>query len=310
MFRRIIQVFLFVYICVVSLNSPHIVHAQTRGITVIPPKFELFSVPGDTLTERVRLINESTFPITVSVVIEDFTSAGEEGEVALEEEGANTSYSLAKWVEPSVKDIVLQPGEESAVSFDIVVPRDAEPGGHYASILFASGGESIPGGAAVTQRIGSLILLRVSGNVEENGVIETFSAPTYLQSGPVDFTLRLLNEGNVHIQPRGTIVITNLLNQKVAELPLEGANVLPGAVRKMDTTWEKTNLFGTYTATLVATYGQQNLPLTAATRFTVASPIATIALIIGLIALVIFIISLFTGRKRLGKAIRVLTTGK
>jgi hypothetical protein len=310
MFRRIIQSFLFIFIFILGFNTTHIVNAQTRGITVIPPKFELFSVPGDTLTERIRLKNESSFPITVSVVIEDFTSAGEEGEVALEEESSNTSFSLAKWVEPSSKDIVLQPNEETNVSFDINVPRDAEPGGHYASILFASGGEAVPGAAAVTQRVGALILLRVSGNVEEKGIIETFETPNYLQNGPVVFTLRVLNEGNVHIQPKGTIVVTNLLNQKVAELPLEGNNVLPGAVRKMETSWDKSNLLGVYTATLVATYGQQNLPLTAATRFTVASPIAAGALVIGIIALFIFVVSLFTGRKRLSKAMRVLTTGK
>lgn len=312
--KRLIVQSIYVFVCVFALltifPSSILAQTQTRGLTVIPPKFELFGNPGDTNSEKIRLKNESSFPITLNVVVEDFASAGEEGEVTLEETSQNTAFSLASWIEPQVRDLVLQPGEEITVSFLINIPRDAEPGGHYASLLFASGGESTPGAAAVTQRVGSLILLRVSGNVTESAKIETFSAPSYSQSSPVNFTLRLLNEGNVHIQPKGTIIVTNLLNQKVAELPLEGANVLPGAVRKMDTTWDKANLFGVYTATMVATYGQQNLPLTAAIRFTVASPISAGLVIIAAIALIIFLLSLISGRRRLSKALKVLTTGK
>jgi len=153
-----------------------------------------------------------------------------------------------------------------------------------------------------------LVLLRVSGNVSEEASIETFEAPKYSQSGPVPITLRLKNNGNVHIRPKGTIIITDLFGRKVEELPLRGANVLPDAVRKMETVWEKDNLLGHYTATLVATYGQQNLPLTAATSFTVISPLAAILLGTALLAGFIFIISLFTGRKRLKKAFKAFTS--
>ncbi len=286
-----------------------IAHAQEldKGFTVIPPKFELVANPGDTVVERIRVRNEASFPATHTVVIEDFSSSGEEGAVTLED--GNSSFSLASWIQTPTTQLVLQPGQEENFSFTIQVPKDAEPGGHYASILFQTGGPTTPGAASVTTRVGTLVLLRVSGNVNEAATISTFEAPKYSQQGPVNFTLRIQNDGNVHIRPKGTIIITDLFGRKVEEIPLDGANVLPGSVRKTDSTWEKTNIIGSYTATLVATYGQQNLPLTAATRFTVFSPTAAILIGVGGIALLFFIFSLITGRGRLMKAMSVIVRG-
>jgi hypothetical protein len=286
------------------------VHAQqNRSITVMPPKFELFANPGDIVSERLRVTNNSNFPTTYAIIVEDFSSSGEEGHVVLEEEGTDSAYSLANWIEPEATEIVLQPGEETNVNFNINVPRDAEPGGHYASILLQSSTDNDPNVTNVSQRIGSLALLRVSGNTIEDVNVETFEAPKRSESGPVNFTLRIKNDGNVHVRPKGTIIITNFFGNKVAELPLEGANVLPGATRKMETTWDEDRLLGSYTATLVATYGVQNLPLAAATKFTVASTTSIILLLVAVIAIVIFLISLFTGRNRLKKAFSVLTKG-
>lgn len=311
--KRFGQVCLGLFFVLISnLVFPPQIKAQApggKGLTIIPPKFELFANPGDTVTEKIRVRNESDAPVTYAIVTEDFASSGEEGGVTLEEPGSESGYSLATWLEPDRQDLILQPLEEATLTFNINVPRDAEPGGHYASLLFSSGGTDVPGAANVTQRIGSLVLLRVSGNVDENATIETFEAPSYSQSGPISLTLRVLNQGNVHIRPKGTIVITDLFGRKVEELPLNGANVLPGAVRKMTTEWNKDNLLGRYTATLVATYGQQNLPLTAATKFTVMSPTAAVLLGIALIAAIIFIISLISGRGRLKKAFKALTSG-
>lgn len=289
-----------------------VVYAQgAAGITVIPPKFELFANPGDVVTETIRVRNNSDVPQTFGVLVEDFSSTGEEGKVVLEEGEESTAYSLKSWIDLSSQNIVIQPNEEVSFPFSIVVPRDADPGGHYASVLFQLGsGEQIPGAASVQHRVGSLVLLRVSGNVVEESEIETFLAPVYSQQGPVNFELRVKNNGTTHIRPNGTIVITNMFGQKVDEIPLNSANVFPGAVRKMDTEWNKDALLGHYTATLVATYGQQNLPLTAATKFTVASPVALILIGVGTLAAAVFIISLITGRNRLLKALKVLTTGK
>jgi hypothetical protein len=292
-----------------ALAFPSVALAQTgtQGLTVIPPKFELFGNPGEILTEQVRLRNESDLPITYNVIIEDFSTSGEEGEVNLEGDTPDPNFSLASWITATDTVFLMDAKAERTFSFNVTIPKDAEPGGHYASLLFSTSGDAVPGAASVQSRVGTLVLLRVSGNVNETAQIETFEVPSYLQSGPVTFSLRIKNEGNVHIRPKGTIILTNLLGQKAGEIPLQGANVLPSAIRKMDTEWDKANAFGVYTATLVATYGQQNLPLTAAARFTIASPLALGVLGVGSLALIIIFFSLISGRKKLKQALRILT---
>lgn len=287
-------------------------HAQVgKAVTIIPPKFELFSNPGDTIVEKIKVQNESDSPLTFSVVVEDFTTSGEEGQVVLEGEDTST-YSLARWIEPETKDLILQPNEERSINFLINVPRDAEPGGHYASILFSTGADQdVPGSAVVAQRIGSLILLRVSGNVNEQANIESFSVPGYSEKGPVNFSLRVKNEGNVHVRPEGTYVIQNLFGNKIAEIPLDSRNVIPGSIRKMDTLWDQQRLFGRYKVTLFSTYGEgsQKKALTAASTFTVASKTAIVLISVIVVALLGIIITLISGRKRLAKAMRVITKG-
>jgi len=294
-----------------AINPVKISAQSFASLTIIPPKFELFGNPGDTVNEKIRVRNESDAPITYSILVEDFTTSGEEGQVVLEEGDNVSSFSLAKWIEVSSKDLILQPKEEKSINFIISIPKGAEPGGHYASILFQAGEDSeVSGsGAKVGHRVGSLVLLRVSGNVAENAIIEEFSTAKYLEKGPVDFMLRLKNEGNTHIIPQGTIVITDLFGKKVDELPLDGRNVLPGATRKMLSVWDKNNILGNYTATMIATYGQNKQPLTASVKFTVIPKLILIAGIIGIVAVVGFILTLFFGRKRISKVLQVLFRG-
>jgi len=302
------------FFALLSTGLTKSVYAQAgRALTIIPPKFELFSQPGSTEVETIKVKNESDVPVTYSIVIEDFTTSGEEGQVVLEEGETDSSYSLAQWIEMETKDLILQPNEEKTIAFMINVPRNAEPGGHYASVLFQSQTQSVPGNAAVASRVGSLILLRVSGNINENAQLETFTmGSNYVETGPVTFTMRVKNEGNVHINPQGKIVITNLFNQVVSEVPLESRNVLPGAVRKVDTVWPEKNLFGRYKATLIATYGEgaEKKLLTSAVVFTAASKTAILLIVVSIVAVVGLLITLVAGRKRMGKALKMMATGK
>lgn len=305
-FFTITSVLMFVFI----VGAPKHTQAQAEGarsITVIPPSFELFANPGDVINDKIRVRNDSKVATSYSIVTEDFKAVGEEGSIDLIDEGqSNTSYSLAKWVTPSVKSFSIEPGGEKEVPFSITVPKDAEPGGHYCSVLVKIGGDAqVDTGAAVSSRVGSLILLRVSGNVKEEASIESFNTTqNYYKGSPVVFDLRVKDNGNNHIKPKGTIVITDLFGQKVTELPLNGLNVLPGAVRKMSTEWKfSANLISRYTGTLVATYGQQNKPLSASTSFYVCP---TWALITGCIIIFIILVMVL-GRKSIKKIIHNLT---
>lgn len=311
MLKRTFLAVAIAFVLAIPFAVPSQTNAQSasqRTVAVIPPSFELYANPGESISDKLRVRNDSSAVTQYSIMVEDFRAVGEEGQVDLvNDDQANTTFSAAKWVVPSPKSFSLQPGGEIEIPFTINVPVDAEPGGHYCSILVKIGGAEVVegGGAAVSSRVGSLILLRVSGNIKEEAIVESFSADkSYYQSSPVNFDLRVKDLGSNHIKPKGTIVITNLFGQKITELPLNGLNVLPGAVRKMTTKWEfSAPLANRFTATLVATYGQQNKPLSATDSFTIFPKY--LAIVAGAALLVILL--LIVGRKKVKKILHNLT---
>ncbi|MDD5551687.1 MAG: hypothetical protein PHI88_00795, partial [Candidatus Pacebacteria bacterium] len=123
-------------------------------------------------------------------------------------------------------------------------------------------------GATINPKIGSLLLVSVSGPIEEDVQVKDFSVPGFISRGPVPLVLRLLNEGTVHEKPTGVITVTDIFGNEVAKVNVPQKNVLPGAVRKVETQLKNQWLWGIrYRATLSGSYGSQNTPLTASVDF-------------------------------------------
>jgi len=305
------MLFLGVILAFIVAFVPSIINAAdtppTGSVTVVPPRFELFGNPGeDVPTQALKVTNESSNESSFTVQMEDFKAVGEDGNVNLMEQNSDLTYSLAKWITASPSSFTLKPKETKIINYSISIPKNAEPGGRYASIIVNMGGQvKVEGGAVVAPRVVSLVLLRVSGNVKEEASVESFKVPGYSEKAPIKLDLRVKNSGRNHIKPKGSIIITNILGQKVDEIQVEGENVLPGAIRKMTTEW-KTNKFlaGRYTATLVATYGEKNdKPLSATVSFFVMTKTTAYALGIGIVVLALA----FTKRKSLRKTLHNLT---
>jgi len=284
----------------------------TGGLAIIPPRFELFGNPGDTVVDKLRVDNQSSTSKNYSIDIEDFTAQDDEGGVSLIDPTTDTSsFQLARWVTVEPSRFTVDANSEKVLNITIKIPATAEPGGHYASVLVRKDTAETAGGAAVDTRIGSLILLRVSGNVTEAAKVDYFKAQdSFAQYGPITLDLRTINSGNVHVAPTGTIVITNTFGEKVAELPLTTANVLPGAARIAHTVFDQKNLIGKYTATMVATYGQNTdangkpNSLTATTTFYVF-PLYLLWIVIGIIVIILLLI---TQRRKFRKFLNKITS--
>ncbi|CAN5130256.1 hypothetical protein BH11PAT4_BH11PAT4_1270 [soil metagenome] len=280
-------------------------------VSVIPPRFELRGNPGDTIQEKLRIRNDSQQSITYAIQVEDFQAKDDQGGVdIIEDDSGNDSYKLASWITTDLTRVTVAAGEEKTLTATIKIPKSAEPGGHFATILIKRSGGEVSGGASVDSRIGSLILLRVSGAITESAAVDSFKAEESIaQYGPVTFSLRTKNDGNVHVQPKGTIVIYNIFGREVTKIPLTQANVLPGSARIVKTLWDEKNLVGRYTATLQATYEQNSQPgvepktLTASTTF-VVFPLWLLWTILGIIIILFLMV---TQRKGIKRALNRLT---
>ena len=164
----------YIFLLVVTLLAGEFLvekaQAQSQGavgLTISPLTFELTANPGDVLTNKVRVYNPTDSAIAIRMETEDFTVSGEAGQVKIEPAETET-YSLARWVKISPDNFTLEPKEQKVIDFTIEVPQGAEPGGHYGSVLATIGGvagENLTG-AAIAQKVGSLVLLSVAGQVK------------------------------------------------------------------------------------------------------------------------------------------------
>jgi hypothetical protein len=240
-----------------------VVLAQGTALGISPVNFELTGNPGDVIINQIKIFNSSEdSSIGIKMEVEDITPQGEIGHVVTEPVEKDT-YSLAGWIKTDPEEFILEPRTQGFITFTISIPENAEPGGHYGAVLASTKSIAGPGptGAAITQRVGTLVLLSVSGEVKEELTVKDFSAPGYSEYGPVPFIIRFENKGTVHVKPRGFVTITNWLGKKIADIEFPQQNVLPGAVRKIDASWDKKWLWGIkYTATLNGSYGVSNIP--------------------------------------------------
>lgn len=269
---------------------------SSQSLEVSPPTQEVVADPGQTITLKAKVRNKSNAAVDVRVRVDNFTAAGDEGQVALQAKDPNT---IAAWSAVTPDQFPLRAGEQREVTATVSVPRGAA-GGHYASFVFGTVPPNAnPNETALSQEVASLFLVRVNGPVNEKVEIVGFTAPRLAEFGPVPMTLTFNNTGNVHVRPTGLIAINDMFNRKVKDVVMEGKNVLPGSNRKVDVELDNRVLFGKYTANAVLVYGAGNESINATTTFYVFP--YRLALIVLLIAGV-----LFTLRKRLGKSFKAL----
>jgi len=277
------------------------------AIGVSPVTFELTASPGDVIINQLKVYNPSTDTVIgIKMEVEDIAPTGEMGHVTVEPAETET-YSIARWVKTEPEEFTLNPREEKFVTFTITVPENVEPGGHYGVVLAGTKGIAGPGtvGATIVERVGALVLLITPGEMREELVVKDFIAPRYSEYGPINFTMRFENKGTVHVKPTGYVTVTNWLGQKVGDAGFSPLNVLPGGVRKFETTLDKKWLLaGKYTATLSGSYGMSNIPFAPVVITFWAFP-WKMGLGI-LIVLILFILS----RKRWIAAFRVLIRGE
>ena len=100
------------------------------------------------------------------------------------------------------------------------------------------------GNVSIASKLGVLVLLKVTGEIEEGvGIIE-FSAENernFFSSLPVDFYFRFKNSGGDRVKPVGEITIKDAFGKIAAVLPVNESegNVLPQSIRKFEASWEK-----------------------------------------------------------------------
>lgn len=265
-----------------------------------PGKIELRVEPGETKVFNVSVANRIGETKFFEIEVEDggVSSDPKRAIVLLGE--ARGPYSIKDYVSMPALKFPLDHARRAVIPVTVSVPLDAEPGGHYGSILIktvtqAAVDGSDPGtspSSAVVSRIGALVFITIPGDIETEGKLTSFSTindQSWFSKGPIEFGITYKNTGSVYVNPYGEIRIKNLANEEVGFIELDPWFVLPGAERLRQITWNKDILFGRYSATLSLNRGYDNLVDVSTVTFWVVPWQYALAIVLPLI-LVIWLI--------------------
>ncbi len=275
---------------------------ESKGASISPPIMEINLDPGDLVEKRIKLSNPLDHAVRMYPIVYDFIAKGEEGQQTfIPPTSDSKSFSLASWISYTRSVVSLASNEEDVLDFKIQVPKDAEPGGHYGVIFFSTAAgeaEAKPGQISISGMVGSLILVRVSGDIREKASIEEFSVPRWSLNGPIKFVTRIENLGNVHFKPRGSINISDWRGENIESFDLNpnSGNVLPESIRRFEREWKNQGKWGRFTAKVSTTYGDRKQKLESEVVFWII-PIF-ILIIIGLMLVIFAIFVVWLIRRR------------
>ena len=265
--------------CFVARGTP-----AAQAIAVSPVLFDFDIAQGSSKQGAITIVNDTDQEDVFRLEVRNFVAMGEDGAQEYLEEKELTG--LASWVSVNRPSVTLAPGQAAEFPFVVTVPKDGEPGGHYASVFFSRAPRQADGtGVGIGGKVGVLLLVNVPGDVREEAQIASFTlqGPKLRSHLPAVFDLRLRNLGSVHFRPRGSLVIRNMFGQEISRVPANPKNsaVLPNSVRRVESVWANTLdeeldsgfwaevrnewknfAFGRYRATVDMSYGTQAKTLT------------------------------------------------
>ena len=233
---------------------------ETKNDFVLGPgKAELLLNPGESAERELYITNRLGREMTFKVEIEDFAGSRDASETIVLLGNKKGPYSLKDYIKPEAAEFTLKNKQRIILPVTIAIAKDAEPGGLYGAIFVStipSANEkdtelnASTGGAVTITRLGTLMFVRIKGDVKEEGFLKSFSAKgkKIFESGPIYFDLVFENNGNVHLNPYGALEIKNLFGSKVGEIIVDPWFAMPDSLRLREVNWNKSFLLGRYTA--------------------------------------------------------------
>jgi len=314
MIKKTARIFLVTLAFLIVNCTLYIVHSRLANaqvnvpLIVAPARQELTIKPGEKSAVIIKFFNQGTEPISGVLKVADFIVEDNEGSPTFLEGPTQLSprFSAASWVELPYDRITIAPKDKVLIQAKITAPEDAQPGGRYIAIYFEPGG-TLPEEATTSAlqeattpiaiRIAGLVSLRVAGPVEENAYVKQLKAPRFLEYGPITVTTEILNKGNYHIRPKGTIAIYSLFGKKIDQQLLKEQNIFPDVSRLYENKLGQKWLLGKYKIELNASYGETGQILTA-TVFTWVFPWKITLVIVLAVVIILLLFAVFYRKTR------------
>ena len=243
----------------VSATTDTIVSSQMPELTLSPARQEVTFDPGVTYRSSITVTNSGDIEATFTTAAGSYFP-NEDGSLSYDVE--NNYSLLASWITFDQESYTLAAGESATVTFTIEVPEDAPGGGQYAAIYAVVGGESEAGGIQSVSRVGSLLVARVNGDVNESGEVLLQSLPTVVLDGKLTPTASVVNTGNVNFTITSSLKVQDILSGNViyssADAGTEEIYLYPGLTRTFSYSWDEMPSFGIFQVEYTLTFAGES----------------------------------------------------
>lgn len=293
--------------------------------------------PSDTKSP-ITLENQGDNPVNIQVLFKPFRASGKEnGEIEYINDfeipdGYKKIFNQIHLTDNGIvtSNFELGPRQKKNLELQFTIPKNEASSDYYFSVIFlarhslsdngltpqnltqeneisSSPNEENTQGqnlSIINAGVATNVLLSIGDKNQPQAAIEEFTAPAFLKSGPVDFTVRIKNIGAHAITPKAIIFIKNMFGQTVGRIDIEPNNILADSIRSLTDTqtassssqsstpkaiWPEKFLLGPYTATLNIAISDKG-PVYNQSIIFLALPIQ---LIIGIILGIILTIAIF-----------------
>jgi len=260
-----------------------------QGFTIFPAKLSLTVDKGVEKQASIKVTNAGDSTVGVKVDVQDMVPAAGTGESNFVPKAPGIT-SLVDWVSVDKKTFNLKPNESRDVNLTIKVPSDASPGSRFAVVFFGTGAAG-SGQLNVMARVGALVFLTVPGDFRQTGEISNFNSQKFTyKKEAIKFNFDFTNTGTVYFEPKGTLTITNIFGQKIAEVPVEGYVVLPTGKRTISVFWPNDKwLYAFYYKAHLAINVTGKGDIAAADTFVFAFPLVPAVISLIILAILVFV---------------------
>lgn len=254
--------------------------------------------PGEVRDFSLSVTNIGTVERTFFFSAQDIKGVDQRGVPIFADQGEVTPFELSTWLSVPQESITIPAGETRQFPFRVAVPADASPGAHFGGVFLDVRPPKLrSSGAAIGFRVGTIVSLRIAGDVIEEARVRSFSTDKLIYNQPnVRFTTNVENMGNVLVRPYGQIKIVNMTGREVGTVRVNEnvSPVFPQAERSYETEWEREGFaFGRYQAMVSLVYGEDGRRTITGTASFWILPVKPILYTIGGFLLIVLIMFFF-----------------
>lgn len=269
----------------VALLASSSINAVSRtGLTISPAITRAIIGQNEAKkTLEFNITNNTGTGVKLKITALDFGTLDETGGLFLigQPNDFQKKYGLANWLSVETPSLALAASQSQAVQITITNKDSLSPGGHYGAITFNSDTSDSNGNSQISLKpvLTGLIFATKEGNAMPRLALKSFDQPRDWKSLPEKVNLRFNNYGNVHLTPRGLVLVTDPVGRVVTRgiINENSGIILPSTFRTYPTVLKSSQVAfvpGKYKLTIRYRYdGEDNFRIVEATFNNVNLPL-------------------------------------